>query len=1542
MNKLVKVYFTLFALLMSSTGVWAQETITYLNYVGGTAVFEEATHTATQITSSSTEVSISGWNYVEGDVTISNQVTLTGDTHLILCDGAKLTINSSYDGVLYDSGAYNLTIYAQSSGSHAGKLIINSDNAGIDYCISGNVTINGGNISINSGGYGICCSQLTLNGGVVTVNSCLLDGILARIDFTINGGKVSATGNEKGIRGDGAANVIINGGQVYAEGNDAGIHSHQPINLGWTNASDYIEASSYSSDMSIDALKNFYIDGTTSLDAAYDIAAATINDKTLTPNTTTLSYDINVSVGITGGTIEVDKTKAFAGERVAITVTPETGKMLTSLTYNDGTNTYTIGTGYYDIKRQANDYVFTMPAANVTVNATFETVVAKIGTTEYPSLDDAFSAVGDGETIDIFADIDESATNHTPAYWNLDFVIDLHGHDVKFGDISKSGGDLTIKSTETGGKFLYSSLYDNNGNITIDNVTMTCTGSISSISNVTIKNSTVTLDEVNNPNGNLNETFLVDGSTVVCKDFSWMAKHIELKNGANVEITNSFQLGSGDDGITFTIDKLEDPGSSVFTLTNCTVRNGYGQETLVKSQMEQYVQPGKTIVVDGSTKNSMILKKEWGMMFVNCLPDSPVKTATVTAYKSATEPTEDFISAPGDVTTEFNANEYVVVHIVPEYGFWTDAQLLMATETGASLAPKRAPGLELGRPLKLLKADEGRNDGAGWYYYQIPATHTAAAGYLTTQLDGFVPTKFMFNLHNISMSNNVLTVAQEDDPNVGWKAEITFDPAKMSFAFDGNEHKPVVTKIEVKKDNELGATLTSGFDNQFTIDGDKRIGKRSIVIHAVDNSWFSYNLNTGSTGSGSCGDATFNITIPLSGSGTEDDPWQINNVSDMNLFAQCVNVGEHPFCHPDPTDPSENISEYVKLFNNLSYNEVSNAGFEPIGLDDGTMNNGVYDADFCGIFDGNNKTISNIYYTNNLTSRNSCALGLFGEVNYGGTNTSVIKNLTLNNCTFKGGNYGNRVGALAGDAAHVDISGITITNCTVEGPVTPSAYTETYIGGLVSSVEGNSKVSGCSISGSTIKHAPTTASICNMGGLVGLSHKSEISDCVVENCTLNSLYSNMVGGIVGKVYQATIKDNRVKGNKPISGNTTAGFCRMGAICGGSDADMSNSTFTNNYYDYGITLGYTHSGGTATANGYTKRGYMNIQWDELSSQFIIGWDDITENDGAKMRVFPVNLSVTGSAAFGKTVEMDPDPSTSDIEAWTAGTNCYSLDGSGNPSIAVGDVVNLVLEPTIYRVDDGRTYHAELSMNMNDVAFDLTSPSFTMPNKTVNLDAVYTEANWFTVATNGKKWMTFYQEWNENTDPTVGPVQANYLVTDPANAATTPTFELLTISRLDGTRFETQNLEGISYNSVPTLLRGKDADGKDANLPAMLRFDLVVDGSNLREPSWVEVFKGVNVETEFNHGIYVMNGNGDFIYGEPDPTDNKLKAHRCYIDLNGNQTNGAPLRWSGETNLIENVELTVDSDSWYTISGMKLNGKPMKQGVYINGGKKVTIK
>ncbi|MBR6016099.1 MAG: discoidin domain-containing protein, partial [Prevotella sp.] len=50
-------------------------------------------------------------------------------------------------------------------------------------------------------------------------------------------------------------------------------------------------------------------------------------------------------------------------------------------------------------------------------------------------------------------------------------------------------------------------------------------------------------------------------------------------------------------------------------------------------------------------------------------------------------------------------------------------------------------------------------------------------------------------------------------------------------------------------------------------------------------------------------------------------------------------------------------------------------------------------------------------------------------------------------------------------------------------------------------------------------------------------------------------------------------------------------------------------------------------------------------------------------------------------------------------------------------------------------------------------------------------------------------------------------------------------------------------------------------------------------------------------------------------------------------------------SGGTNGIEtidNSQLTIDNENWYTIDGMKLNGKPTAKGIYIVNGRKVVIK
>ena len=41
-------------------------------------------------------------------------------------------------------------------------------------------------------------------------------------------------------------------------------------------------------------------------------------------------------------------------------------------------------------------------------------------------------------------------------------------------------------------------------------------------------------------------------------------------------------------------------------------------------------------------------------------------------------------------------------------------------------------------------------------------------------------------------------------------------------------------------------------------------------------------------------------------------------------------------------------------------------------------------------------------------------------------------------------------------------------------------------------------------------------------------------------------------------------------------------------------------------------------------------------------------------------------------------------------------------------------------------------------------------------------------------------------------------------------------------------------------------------------------------------------------------------------------------------------------------IQTGEITFDADSWYTLDGIRLNGKPVQSGIYINNGKQVSIK
>ncbi|MBR5691975.1 MAG: bacterial Ig-like domain-containing protein [Verrucomicrobia bacterium] len=88
------------------------------------------------------------------------------------------------------------------------------------------------------------------------------------------------------------------------------------------------------------------------------------------------SHSVTVPVGVTGGTVEADKTSAYESETVTLTVTPETGYALDTLTatYVDGEN----ATQTLTLTPDANDgtkWTFAMPAFDVTVTAAFVSTV---------------------------------------------------------------------------------------------------------------------------------------------------------------------------------------------------------------------------------------------------------------------------------------------------------------------------------------------------------------------------------------------------------------------------------------------------------------------------------------------------------------------------------------------------------------------------------------------------------------------------------------------------------------------------------------------------------------------------------------------------------------------------------------------------------------------------------------------------------------------------------------------------------------------------------------------------------------------------------------------------------------------------------------------------------------------------------------------------------------------------------------------------------------------------------------------------------------
>lgn len=802
--------------------------------------------------------------------------------------------------------------------------------------------------------------------------------------------------------------------------------------------------------------------------------------------------------------------------------------------------------------------------------------------------------------------------------------------------------------------------------------------------------------------------------------------------------------------------------------------------------------------------------------------DSESKPTNAPTPESFTIPTSSAITS---IDNSDGKDRYIIVHIEPADGYWTDESLLCAYEAGATAALARAaaPGIDMGQPLKLLKADEYNaalpgddpdmkpcHNGSGWYYYKLSGSHKFSfekTGYKYSIIDGFAPKQFYLNGSNVwDPTNKVLTVT--DGTTNGWSVEFTYD--KVSYPFDGNNHRPKVDKLTVKYQGKTvieydGSTAAgrAAIDNQ-VVNGD---GNDDCIIRD------SHTINTNAAQpypycwfiSGDY-DAKFAITVPFSGSGTEADPWLIKGGADLTMLAKCVNIGYYSF-----------MNQYVVLDKTCAYDVAADyAEFEPIG-----MKGEIHYTPFCGIFDGKDMTISGINYTYDpglIVSDPSAvnSIGLFGQLGASSSEpigVGIVKNVNLKDCTFA------------------------------------TDYDKTFY----------------------------------------------------------------VGGIAGYIDRGGIYNSTVSGSTVSASNTNS---HTGAIFGHKNSDFV--ALQNNHYtfDTNVTLG---SGTSATtASGYTKRGgYVGT-----------AWGDITADEGAmlyvkKATVPPVN-------ANGSKVEFN------EVEK---GNNRYDFGTDDDFYYAVGQPITLKVTTGTSTDGDIRTFYDELkalTMNGTDIS---GAKSFTMPEADATIAATFAPSDWFTIPSNGKQYMSFYHKWTTGGGTSASPVNANYAVTDYAGNETIGALTITNASIVTG-KITTGDLNGVCYYDMPTLFYCKNG------LPAILKFTPDAKAST-NVKAW-EKFKGTTVDKDMREfaNVYVLNGIGDFYLSDITDTDYTLKAHHCYIAV-GNIAGVLPARLhinGGEDTGIDDprIDNTGDNGLWFTIDGRRMDSRPQKKGIYINGGRKVVIK
>ena len=715
----------------------------------------------------------------------------------------------------------------------------------------------------------------------------------------------------------------------------------------------------------------------------------------------------------------------------------------------------------------------------------------------------------------------------------------------------------------------------------------------------------------------------------------------------------------------------------------------------------------------------------------------------------------------------------------------------------------------------------------------------------------------------------------------------------------------------------------------------------------------------------------------MTGKGTEAEPFVLKTAEHLAWFRDFVNEGNMEACAKIADDVKE-IDMSTVCHKADTEKQVAELSWTPIGTS--------YTNRYQGTFDGNGKTISNLYIINAAAGY----VGFFGYAEKGS-----IKNITFDNA--KVNSTTQYTGILAGFEELCIIENIkTLANCSVEG--------KEDVGGIAGRASGD--IGNCE------NHAMVNGAN-SVGGIVGDYRESGKSIISCANYGVLTGTGNYVGGIAGNFDSGTIQNcanyGDVTGTNYVGNLIGDGYiCNLNNVLG-----TGNVIATSDTERAGLLVGNIGNS-SSTASGilaYNSSAKLTINKTEQTGNAVkaIGKGSLTypegKNEADVVKAFTPEQLKSGEVAYllngsksegelvwyQKLLGADAYPVLVAAEGNTvyhgSFTCCDGTASSYSNSTSENELVHVAsatltspkfdADKHIYHMgcrNEGCTLHKYLAdadgkleaTKAEDGKFYVEDLTLTDASAVINTQAQFTVKNlqYSRQLTEGQKgYVTLCLPFDIHAADVAG-AEKCYPVGDmmihmPTNDASVLKFVLMLDEQSDikaGTpmivKLAAENAaqklvataQNVEYNAnffaapAAKTLTLRDWDGKSGMMPICHDLASATIG-------------GVYTATTLGTGSYSLREDGTFgIY------ENVLSPYRVYLNIQTSQS--APSRAmmfsigmpddSSTTgiriiNMADGMQAgsSVKSAAIYTLEGQRVNGTHRK-GIYIKNGKKFIVK